>query len=338
MQTIVKALFILILIIVISSIFLYFYYFNTASQTTSATQEQATSIIYNSLQNTYPSAQINITNVTPSYYQGNWDILAKVIINSTSPCPSYFLYSFVYPKNGTTYTTVNTYTNNCIIYGNTNNTTSITSAPAAITQSYDLKIPSIMTFVQKYGYSSVAVHAAFYNKINYQNNTYTDIWFVYYFAPDNSSISVLISSLNGTAYAINSASILASVSLTPGIYNLTFTLDNNQTHILKRDNITFTGQQIIGVNSNNCSIITQLSSTNNTNESNVLNNNTTYTICKISFSGLAAFTNYNLSINGTTRAYCPKTSICPDIDMLIHTYKVIKTKNYGTTSIVLFNI
>ncbi len=164
------------------------------------TQSQAVALVYHDLQNSNPNAQINITNVSQSQYAGSWHILASVILNATSPCPSYSIYSFDYPKYGFVYQIENIYTNNCIIYGNSGVQTNIGSASAAITQSYDLHIPAVETYINEYGYSSMVVYATYYKNIGYGEKNYSNMWRVNYTSPKaNTTVSVLISQINGTS-------------------------------------------------------------------------------------------------------------------------------------------
>ncbi len=162
------------------------------------TEQQATALVKYDMQNSNPGAEINITNVTPSQYAGSWHILASVILNATSPCPSYYIYSFDYPQYNFVYRVVNTYTDNCTIYSGAGNQTVIGSGPAAITQSYDLHIPSVMSFVREYGYANVRTHAGYYGSIAYSGANYSDAWLVNYTsAKANTTVSVLVFT-NGT--------------------------------------------------------------------------------------------------------------------------------------------
>jgi hypothetical protein len=178
-----------------------FYLQSSGVFTQQVTQAQAVSLVYHDLQNSNPTANINITNVTPSQYSGSWHIMVSIIENATSPCPSYFVYSFDYPKYGFVYQIYNTYTDNCVIYGNKGNQTIIGSAPAAITRSYDLNIPAVVSFIQKYGYSSVKTYAAYYkNFVSTGGYNYTGVWLVNYItSKSNATVSVLIYQNNGTA-------------------------------------------------------------------------------------------------------------------------------------------
>ena len=192
-----SVVFVVVIIAIVGAVF---YLLSGGAFMKQVTQAQAEALVYHDLQNSNPGARINITNVTPSQFQGSWHMLASVILNATSPCPSYYIYSFDYPKYNFVYRVVNTYTSNCVIYSGSGNQTAIGSAPAAITQSYDLHIPSVYSFVQKYGYSNVAVYATYYRNVTYQGTGYSNAWLVNYTSPganSSSSISVLIFT-NGT--------------------------------------------------------------------------------------------------------------------------------------------
>ncbi len=160
----------------------------------SVTEAQAVNNITNYIHDAYGSnAAVNITSVTPSQYQGSWNILAGVITNGTSPCPSYFVLSFEYPFNTYNYRIQNNYTSNCKV-----NEATIGSSPVAIAKSYSLNTSQVRDFVNQYGYSNVVVQA---NRVSAQainGKNYTDIWAVYYSAPGaNRTVQVYIET-NGT--------------------------------------------------------------------------------------------------------------------------------------------
>lgn len=167
---------------------------------TSITQYQAASLVNADLQNVYPGAAVNITNVTPSAYPGSWHVTASIVLNATRPCPTYLVYSFDYPKYGFVYTIENRYTQGCVIYGMQNSSNYlITSPPVAIARSYNLGIPSVTSFVSKYGYDSVHVTAQSYKMMELFSTNYTNLWVVNYSAPAaNYSLYVAISQAGGT--------------------------------------------------------------------------------------------------------------------------------------------
>ncbi len=162
---------------------------------------QASSLVLHDLQNANPGSAVNITNVTPSQYAGSWHILASVVANATSPCPSYYIYSFDYPKYGFVYRVENTYTEGCVVYGDTlANGRSIGSYPVAITDSYSLNLTSVNGFVSRHGFGNVVVHASYYPLLNLSGRAYTKVWLVNYTAQNPASyLDVVISQTNGTA-------------------------------------------------------------------------------------------------------------------------------------------
>lgn len=170
--------------------------------------QQAVSLVTADLQGTNPNAIINITNVTASTYAGSWHIVAGVITNATTPCPSYFVYTFDYPQFGFVYRVQNTYTSNCVIYGLAQNKTFIISSfPIAITRSYNLMPPAIISYLNVQGINNVVVTAHFYNKLNAQGNSYTNVWLVNYTSKKVAySAYALLSQVNGTLLSAYNAS------------------------------------------------------------------------------------------------------------------------------------
>jgi hypothetical protein len=158
------------------------------------TKQQAITLILNDLKNSNPTF-VNITNATPSVYPGSWHILASVVYNGTTPCPTYVIYSFDYPQYGFVYRSENLYTSNCVVYGLAmNRSYIIASAPVAIARSYNLSIPLVRNFVSEYGYGNVTVNA----KFNSFYSTYTNIWIVNYTAPKvNYSVYVVLTQVGG---------------------------------------------------------------------------------------------------------------------------------------------
>ena len=191
----------IIVVILIVGIFAFYYLQSTgAFNSGQISKSDATTLVYHDLQNSFQNSIINITNVTPSEYSGSWHIIAEVIQNATSPCPDYSVYSFDYPKYNFVYKIENTYTQNCVIYENGVNQSSIIgSYPAAITKSYDMNITLIKNFVYKYGFYNVTVHAAYLKLLNNSGKTYSNVWIINYTAPNtNISAHVLMYESNGT--------------------------------------------------------------------------------------------------------------------------------------------
>ncbi len=199
----------IVIAVVIAVIIISAYYLLRHQTAPQVTQAQATSLIRDYLQNTYPGATVNITNTSSSVYPGSWYILASVISNSTSPCPSYSVLSFDYPQYGFVSRIENNYTGNCVVNGFANNQSSyiVASYPVAIALSRELDISSVNAFVNEAGYSNVSVHATYYGAINFSNKTYSKVWLVDYTSSKLShSVQVLISQIGGKQLAaVNSS-------------------------------------------------------------------------------------------------------------------------------------
>ncbi len=140
---------------------------------------------------------VNITSVTASQYSGSWHIIAGIIIDGTSPCPSYYVDSFDYPQYGFVSRLENNYTANCIVNG-LNANYDIGYYPVAIAQSYSLNISQVKNFVSKFGYNNVQVNANHIASQQINGMNYSNIWIVYYTAPAaNYSVQVYLRS-NGS--------------------------------------------------------------------------------------------------------------------------------------------
>ncbi len=194
---------IVIVIIIIAA-----YYLTKQPVLPQVTKSQASSLILDYLRNNYKGSIINITNETPSTYQGSWHILASVISNATSPCPAYSVLSFDYPEYGFVSRVENNYTANCVVNGVVQNQSYlVASYPVAIARSHSLGIPSVNEFITKAGYSNVTVHATYYNSTNYSNITYSRVWLVDYTAKNiGYSIQVLLSQVGGDPIMIKNVS------------------------------------------------------------------------------------------------------------------------------------
>lgn len=195
--------------VVIAVVIVSAYYLLRQSSTNEVTKTQATSLILDYLKNNYPGATINITNTSSSVYPGSWYILASVISNETSPCPSYSVISFDYPQYGFVSRVENNYTGNCAVNGFANNHSSyiVASYPVAIAISHELNISSIDSFIQKAGYANVSVYATYYNSINYSSTIYRRVWLVDYTSGRmNYSVQVLLSQVGGDLLAARNVS------------------------------------------------------------------------------------------------------------------------------------
>lgn len=190
----------LIVAAIIALVFAAYYTIKQVSSAQQVTKEQAEALVLRDLQNANPQAAVNITNVTPSEFSGSWHIVVSVIMNATSPCPSYFIYSFDYPKYQFVYRIDNTYTNRCIIYGLIPGKSYIVgSYPIAIARSYELNLSTVTTFINKYGYGRVSVHAQYFNSTKLFGENYTQVWIVNYSAIQAPySVYAVLSQVNGT--------------------------------------------------------------------------------------------------------------------------------------------
>ncbi len=171
------------------------------------TEAQAISLVKSDLFNTYPNAEINVTNATFSQYPGSWHIVISLIVNATSPCPGYYVYTFDYPKYGFVYRVQNTYTQDCVVYGFSTGNYLITSYPVAIARSYNLNLPLISNYTTRFGYSNVIADATFYRNITILGATYDSVWVVSYSSPAaNYSVDAVLTQRGGTpvlSYAVS---------------------------------------------------------------------------------------------------------------------------------------
>jgi len=171
---------VVIIVIILALVYLAVKYFGIGTHVTEA---QAVSLVVSDIQNSNPGALINVTNVTASQFPGSWHILMSVVLNATSPCPSYYIYSFDYPKYGFVYRVENNYTSNCVVYGLIQNKSYIiASFPVAIVRAYSFNASK--SFISTYGYQNVSAKASFYNKLLIKGINYTNVWEVIYNAPN----------------------------------------------------------------------------------------------------------------------------------------------------------
>jgi hypothetical protein len=165
------------------------------------TRQQAAVNITQYLDGIYGSgANVTITNITQSSkYPGSWQVLASVVENATSPCPSYQSYYYIYPKFGLVNVTENIYTTgipNCTVryYAPGNK---VTSAPEAITLAHN--ISSVRQYIQSYGFSNVKVSAMPYNQTIISGRNFSNVWWISYVAPKaNYTLYAVISQNNGS--------------------------------------------------------------------------------------------------------------------------------------------
>lgn len=198
MDLLSKAVIIAVVLVVII-VGAYYAFQNVFSQGV-VTEQRAVALVTNYLQSHNPDAIINITNVTPSQFPGSWHIIASFINNPTTPCPTYLIYSFDYPKYGFVNRTDTIYTTNCTVYGLISGTNyTIGSYPVAIVRSYSVKDPAITSYVSIAGYNNVIVHAVYYYEFPFGGTNYTKIWLVNYSATtSNQSLYAGISQVSGS--------------------------------------------------------------------------------------------------------------------------------------------
>lgn len=183
--------------VILIAILFVVYYLSQHTFNQKLTESGAEAIIQQDLQQEYPGAQVSMLNVTPSQYPGSWHMTAAVVLNSTSPCPTYYIYTYDYPQYSFQYGLQNTYTENCVI----NSTSLVTSYPVAIAKSYALNISSVRGYVSKYGFHNVIVHAAYYNQTRFNSVNFTKVWLVNYTAPSANLSSIAIINQNGVLEA-----------------------------------------------------------------------------------------------------------------------------------------
>ncbi len=151
------------------------------------TQAQAVSNVTRFIQKSAPPGTlINITSVTPSQYAGSWHIVAGVIINSTKPCPSYYVESFDYPQYQFVSGLDNNYTANCIVNG-LNSSYVIGYYPIAVAVSYAVNNSQVRGFVKQYGYGNVFTQASRVASQTIGGINYTNVWVVYYTSPQTTN-------------------------------------------------------------------------------------------------------------------------------------------------------
>lgn len=209
-------------LVVILILFAIYYAFQGGIISQAVTQQHAASLIATDLQQNYPGAEVTIINNTPSNYSGSWHIVASVVLNATSPCPSYFVYTDDYPQFPFNYGVQNTYTNNCRILGYSQSTQFlISSYPVAVTKVYQLGVPVMTDFIDSFGFSNVVTNAEFFNRTNVLGQNYTNVWSVSYSSPlANYTVHALISQANGNllaSYSLASANATSSRTISPNL-------------------------------------------------------------------------------------------------------------------------
>lgn len=194
---------VLVAVVIVVVIAVIYYAFEKVFVPGPVTEQQAAQLIVGYLQEHNPNAIVNVTNETPSTYQGSWHVVVSLISNPTTPCPTYVIYSFDYPKYGFVNRTDNVYTQNCQVSGLVGNSSySIGAFPVAIVRSYNLRNSAITNFVNMNGYGNIVVHALYYPTITLNGFNYTKVWIVNYSATQtNGSVYAILSQVNGSFYS-----------------------------------------------------------------------------------------------------------------------------------------
>ncbi len=124
--------------------------------------------VINDLQQQNPNSSIKIINVTPSSIKsGSWDVVVRLISNSTRACPTLLIEGFDYPAMTLLPSLYNKYIGNCAISGSAYSSSYVVGNPAvAITEVYEQKNPAMMGYLNQYGYNNTYVNAKFYPLLN----------------------------------------------------------------------------------------------------------------------------------------------------------------------------
>ncbi|VVB76884.1 Uncharacterised protein [uncultured archaeon] len=171
------------------------------------TAAQAGALVTDDLLIWYPNSNVTITNLVPSNYSGSWHVVASVITNETTPCPSFYIFSFDYPKFNLVNRPENTYVADCSVNGwMPGRNFTISSFPVAIALSYSSGIPSVTHYVQSVGFRNVTVNATFFSALGVasQNNSaistlYPNVWRVGYSSQRSAnSLYVILSQKNAS--------------------------------------------------------------------------------------------------------------------------------------------
>ncbi|HUC39055.1 MAG TPA: hypothetical protein VL944_02905 [Candidatus Acidoferrum sp.] len=182
----------LIIIVIVGAALLVIRY--AVHNTGPLTAAQASQIVQRDLKQSYPNASISIINTSPSTLaQNSWNVFVSLVYNATRPCPTLYLEEYDYPATGLVPSVSNLYTRGCVIYGLTTSslpyyTYIITSPEVAIAKSFNSSFPSLVVYVNTYGYNNTNVYATHYAALNLgtnidpSNTTFSDVWLINYTA------------------------------------------------------------------------------------------------------------------------------------------------------------
>ncbi len=195
----------IILIIIFSIVYVAFRYVVPSGPLTS---QEAQQLVQHDIGLNYPNATIIITNVSQSTTpQNSWNMFVTLVFNATRPCPTLYQEEVNYPAFNFVLSSTNLYTQNCVVYGLSNTSLQyysyqISSPYVAIARSYNLSYPSIVNYVNAYGYNNTNVYAKRYVSyvIETSNKTVYNVWIVNYTAPKASYSQFVV--LNSTGSII----------------------------------------------------------------------------------------------------------------------------------------
>ncbi len=142
--------------------------------------------VVNDLQQQNPNASIKIINVTPSSIQsGSWDVVVRLISNGTRACPTLLIEGFDYPAMTLLPNLYNQYVGSCAISGSAYSSSYVVGNSAvAITEVYEQKNPTMMGYLNQYGYNNTYVDAKFYHVLNNSvlpiNTSMQNAWVIAY--------------------------------------------------------------------------------------------------------------------------------------------------------------
>lgn len=180
MDLLAKSIIAVVVVLLIIAVVYYLIMHFAVSQHVS--EAEAISLIISDIKNSNPSAIVNVTNASPSQYPGSWHVVVSVVLNATSPCPNFYIYSYDYPKYGFVPRTENNYTSNCVVHGFSNSSNYIfASYPAAITRVYSF--PAAQAYINKFGFSNISTSAILLKNVTINGERFSNVWAVTYTSP-----------------------------------------------------------------------------------------------------------------------------------------------------------
>jgi hypothetical protein len=194
MELLERAVVAIVLIIVILLAIYYAYLFLSGNSVQPITQQHAEALITSDLQTAYPNAIINVTSDMQSTYAGSWHIVVSVTLNATSPCPSYFVNTYDYPRFAFVSTPQNTYTKNCQIYVfSPGGSFTLGSTPVAVAWA-STHVKTVADYIKAFGLQNVSVVTSFIS-----NSSAGDEWQMIYSSKHAGyAIYATLADINGT--------------------------------------------------------------------------------------------------------------------------------------------